>query len=639
MTEEQKKVRKLSAESGKIRWIKDHCLRTKDDNNDYVFISYKSDDFEKVLDDIVYNACKKYGLRVYFDTAFDENSDSWIMQYHDNMCDPKCKAFVAFIDDAYYSSYACLLEMMSCRTAAAGGDYKKDTLFFLPINIGTISDIVKSENTGLGTRRFSNGKINSHAKEELERFNEIFSEVADDIKEMRRNIYKRENQFELYDEKTSTSPQHGKMYLSVTQCRRLMEMVIPSKNDNDGGNKSFADVIHDKLWNAEIRSVFGPVEEEETSAVKPLDDKKQEELPAPQGGKTSGLVTPVEPCSGTISLKDFVKKFNNNNFKKDTFTKFRLVGKGQYDKYTTDYHDSAFNLAWAFVMQLLSERGIDYINNVTRMHPDLKNPVFITLDVYKTRNDQNKYRQIEVKGLENYYMYRHYGQYQWVDSVLRPRLTEYGLPVDEFVFEYVTGSDILPELEAEKMSAAEIGRTEETVVTVQTVTTGGITGPVTLSGGESVQKLEGQFTLEDFLKKYSNKTFQSKSCKYIRLLGINGHEKYSVEVDENGNKIQTARQLVFNFAMRRLDDMGMAYVNLVNAHNTSKNPIFITEEEHNARKARKESVTYTKVISKSVNGYSMCTHYAEYDWFKNSFMKQITALGLSKDDFVIIFEQ
>ena len=85
--------------------------------------------------------------------------------------------------------------------------------------------------------------------------------------------------------------------------------------------------------------------------------------------------------------------------------------------------------------------------------------------------------------------------------------------------------------------------------------------------------------------------------------------------------------------------MGMAYVNLVNAHNTSKNPIFITEEEHNARKARKESVTYTKVISKSVNGYSMCTHYAEYDWFKNSFMKQITALGLSKDDFVIIFEQ
>ena len=236
-------------------------------------------------------------------------------------------------------------------------------------------------------------------------------------------------------------------------------------------------------------------------------------------------------------------------------------------------------------------------------------------------------------------MYRHYGQYQWVDSVLRPRLTEYGLPVDEFVFEYVTGSDIPPELEAEKMSAAEIGRTEEPVVTVQTVTTGGITGPVTLSGGESVQKLEGQFTLEDFLKKYSNKTFQSKSCKYIRLLGINGQEKYSVEVDENGNKIQTARQLVFNFAMRRLDDMGMAYVNLVNAHNTSKNPIFITEEEHNARKARKESVTYTKVISKSVNGYSMCTHYAEYDWFKNSFMKQITALGLSKDDFVIIFEQ
>ena len=66
------------------------------------------------------------GLRVYFDTAFDEGSDSWIMQYYDNMCDPHCKAFIAFIDDAYYSSYACLLEMMSRKTMGAGGDYKED---------------------------------------------------------------------------------------------------------------------------------------------------------------------------------------------------------------------------------------------------------------------------------------------------------------------------------------------------------------------------------------------------------------------------------------------------------------------------------------------------------------------------------
>ena len=42
MTDEQKRARKESAESGNISWIKKNCLRTKDDEDDYVFISYKS---------------------------------------------------------------------------------------------------------------------------------------------------------------------------------------------------------------------------------------------------------------------------------------------------------------------------------------------------------------------------------------------------------------------------------------------------------------------------------------------------------------------------------------------------------------------------------------------------------------------
>ena len=49
MTEAQQEARKKSAESGKIRWIKDHCLRTKYGNDTYVIISYKSDYYEQVL--------------------------------------------------------------------------------------------------------------------------------------------------------------------------------------------------------------------------------------------------------------------------------------------------------------------------------------------------------------------------------------------------------------------------------------------------------------------------------------------------------------------------------------------------------------------------------------------------------------
>lgn len=276
MTEEQKKARKLSAENGNIRWIKDHYLRTKDDEGDYVFISYKSDDFEKVLDDIVFRTCKKYGLRVYFDTAFDESSDLWIRQFKENMCSTKCKAFIAFIDDGYYSSYACLLEMMTSRTAAAGGDYKpenKDSLFFLPINLGDITDIVDDSNTGLGTKRFSDGKINKHAGEELKLFNEVFSEVADDYNIMRKSIYKRENETKLYEEATEQDSKSGQIYLNITQCRRLMEMVIPSCNDNDGRNKDFVEVIHDKLINANINSVFDKVTEYDKNNVALINKK------------------------------------------------------------------------------------------------------------------------------------------------------------------------------------------------------------------------------------------------------------------------------------------------------------------------------------------------------------------------------
>lgn len=261
MTGEQKKARKISAESGNIKWIKEHCLRTKDSGEDYVFISYKSDDFEKVLDDIVYKTCKKYGLRVYFDTAFDDNAKTWIEQFYDNMTSTHCKAFIAFLDDAYYSSYATLLEMMTRKTCAAGGDYKRDTLFFLPINLEPISDKSSDANTGLGTKRYSDNKMNLNAELELKKFNEVFNEIVKYNPELE-DIYKRKNDTELYEEATEKSSATGRIYLNVTQCRRLMEMVIPPSNDNDGTNKDIVEAIHDKLVNHELNSVFGTVEKE-----------------------------------------------------------------------------------------------------------------------------------------------------------------------------------------------------------------------------------------------------------------------------------------------------------------------------------------------------------------------------------------
>lgn len=266
MTDEQKEKRKISAESGHIKWIKDHCLRTKDGEDDYVFISYKSDDYETVLDDIVYNVCRKYGLRVYFDTAFDDASDSWIKQFYENMRSTKCKAMIAFIDDAYYSSYAALMEMMARKTRKAGGDMKPNSLFFIPINIGDLTDIQDDTNTGLGTERFSNNKMNDKAEKELLMFNKLFKEVSTYDPEMN-FIYDRSGDSELYGEKTEEKPQYGEMYLNITACRELMKRVCPKDNDNDGKNKSFVEVIHDKLVNSGRGSVFGNVESEQKDTI------------------------------------------------------------------------------------------------------------------------------------------------------------------------------------------------------------------------------------------------------------------------------------------------------------------------------------------------------------------------------------
>ena len=105
-----------------------------------------------------------------------------------------------------------------------------------------------------------------------------------------------------------------------------------------------------------------------------------------------------------------------------------------------------------------------------------------------------------------------------------------------------------------------------------------------------MEKISGRHRLSAFLEEYNNKKFQSKSCSHIGLIGVNGCERYSLERDGDGKAFGTARQLVFCFAMSRIDEMGMAYIERVNGDGNMKNPIFITQEEHQARKVTIRSV-------------------------------------------------
>ena len=57
-------------EDERVKWIKKNLVN-KDSGKDYVFVSYKSDDWEKVLGEIVYPLMNEHGLNVYFDGDFD----------------------------------------------------------------------------------------------------------------------------------------------------------------------------------------------------------------------------------------------------------------------------------------------------------------------------------------------------------------------------------------------------------------------------------------------------------------------------------------------------------------------------------------------------------------------------------------
>lgn len=140
---------------------------------------------------------------------------------------------------------------------------------------------------------------------------------------------------------------------------------------------------------------------------------------------------------GEISLSTFLKKYNNISFKKTTYYKFKLVGNNGYERYSTEYFDSAYQLSWSFVMSLIKEKGIQFIKLVNENHTKMKNPIFISQEEYERLEDKKKYRKIEGNCSSTYYMYRNYSQYDWIDSVLKQRLRDLEIPIEAFHFEYI----------------------------------------------------------------------------------------------------------------------------------------------------------------------------------------------------------
>ena len=106
--------------------------------DDYVFISYKSDDWEIVLKKVVRQMINQYGLKVYFDKNFNRSNESWINNMEQAIATKKCRAVLAFVSKKYMTSYACVMELLTARSQNTCMSFDKeryDKLQIIPIII------------------------------------------------------------------------------------------------------------------------------------------------------------------------------------------------------------------------------------------------------------------------------------------------------------------------------------------------------------------------------------------------------------------------------------------------------------------------------------------------------------------------
>ena len=112
-----------------------------EEGENYVFISYKSDDWKNVLIDIVEAMQERYGLRVYYDANFDKDNDLWIDNMKSAIKSSRCKAILAFISKGYMESYACLMELLYSKTFEVKMIHDDQEVPIIPILINGLNGI------------------------------------------------------------------------------------------------------------------------------------------------------------------------------------------------------------------------------------------------------------------------------------------------------------------------------------------------------------------------------------------------------------------------------------------------------------------------------------------------------------------
>lgn len=325
-------------------------LCNKDADKPYVFISYKSDDWEVVLHDIVYRLVKEYGLNVYFDGDFDGHNPLWTKQFPANMASPLCKGVVAFLDKKYATSYATLLELMYSQAGCQDENYDFVSKKVVPIYLEVLEQKPDMTDTGLGRTVLADNTTNDHALDEKEIFDRTFKTACSQFDIFKKAKIPYMNKDRLVDE-----PLLPKQ-LCILMVRELISFI--GANDNYYNGLDFLDGIASSIKDACGADVFSSpdveshVDPEPTSGTPTLTSGTSTSDDGHDGenGIFSGdIVYSGNKLSETTTLKEIEHLCENVDF----CMKLREIKKGEKGAYLTQ----AFYYLFAVLLRGCDEKA------------------------------------------------------------------------------------------------------------------------------------------------------------------------------------------------------------------------------------------------------------------------------------------
>ena len=293
----------------KIGYLKEHICN-KDGDKDYLFISYKSTDKELVLGEIVYKLVYDYGLNVYFDGDFDKHNADWIEQFRSNMESPHCKAIITFIDTAYLTSYATLMEVVYSQTAALRSLKPKDQfpIYTVSINNGWAEVLAEEKNEDIGlNKEYIEGNKNLTAEKENKQLNTDI-DALDEL--LRKEIRK------LYYEKAK---------LKKGNCYKIFEILLKGRREVKYKDENTLRDFYTMIF-GDVESVFSKkIDTKDIKTVK----HEQEYIEKPGD---SVLKSGKKKSYGTYDFMLYGEKYENYKLKNVLITTFKEVINKNLDK-------------------------------------------------------------------------------------------------------------------------------------------------------------------------------------------------------------------------------------------------------------------------------------------------------------------